>query len=531
VTNTASPHHADKPRGGPLAGVRVVELAGIGPVPLAGMLLADLGADVVRVDRPGNIPIIPPQTDITSRGKRSVVVDLKHERGAGVVLDLAARADVLIEGLRPGVTERLGIGPDDCWARNPALVYGRMTGWGQDGPLAHSAGHDIAYIAITGALHAIGRAGGPPQIPVNYLGDFGGGSMFLVVGVMAALWESRASGRGQVVDAAIVDGTASLQAMTYSMLASSLWRDERGVNSLDSGAPYYDVYETADGRHMGVGAIEPKFYAEFVRVLFDGAPPDEVSDRGAGGGVERVRSEIAKRFLTRTQEEWAAVFEGTDACVAPVLTLGEAPGHPHLAARATYVEAGGITQPGVAPRFSRTPGTAGAIELPGAHSREVLADWDVGDAAALLDAGVVREGPLRASQPAPVRHRTGWACPARGYWRLYALLAASDAEPAPAFVPAPLVVEPGEEDEPGDDPGRPELMGPDFMEPEPMEPIEPEPMEPELMGPELMESELMAPESAGIWPSGVAWSTMCGSTCATWSAIWAGGRPVDCAIC
>jgi len=381
------------PRRGPLAGVRVVELAGIGPVPLAGMLLADLGADVVRVDRPDNVPIIPPETDITSRGKRSVIVDLKHERGAGVVLDLAARADVLLEGLRPGVTERLGIGPDDCWARNGRLVYGRMTGWGQDGPLAQSAGHDIAYIAVTGALHAIGRADGPPQVPVNYLGDFGGGSMFLVLGVMAALWESRASGRGQVVDAAIVDGTASLQAMTYSMLAGNLWRDERGVNLLDSGAPFYDVYETADGRYMAVGAIEPKFYAEFARLLFDGVSPAEVPDGAADGGGRRARSDIAKRFLTRTQAEWAAVFEGTDACVAPVVSLAEAPGHPHMAARATYVEVDGIIQPGVAPRFSRTPGAAGAIELSGAHSREVLSDWGVTDAAGLLAAGVVRQRP------------------------------------------------------------------------------------------------------------------------------------------
>ncbi|HEX3956878.1 MAG TPA: CaiB/BaiF CoA-transferase family protein [Trebonia sp.] len=441
MINPASPHGAPQPQGerqsdggpepggasepgtvpkprGPLAGVRIVELAGIGPVPLAGMLLADLGADVVRVDRPDNVPIISPETDITSRGKRSVIVDLKHKRGAGVVLDLASRADVLLEGLRPGVTERLGIGPDDCWARNPPLVYGRMTGWGQDGPLAQSAGHDIGYIAVTGALHAIGRAGGPPQIPVNYLGDFGGGSMFLVLGVMAALWESRASGRGQVVDAAIVDGTASLQAMTYSMLAGNLWRDERGVNMLDSGAPYYDVYETADGRHMAVGAIEPKFYAEFVRLLFDGAPPAGVPDRGAGGGGQRARSEIAKRFLTRTQAQWAVVFEGTDACVAPVVSLTEAPAHPHLAARATYVEVDGIIQPGVAPRFSRTPGVAGTIALPGAHSREVLADWGVTDAAALLAAGVVRERPLLppgASQPAPLRRGTGCAYRTRGY--------------------------------------------------------------------------------------------------------------------
>jgi alpha-methylacyl-CoA racemase len=351
------------------------------------MLLADLGADVVRVDRPDNVPIIPPESDITSRGKRSVIVDLKHERGADVVLGLAERADILLEGLRPGVTERLGIGPDDCWARNPSLVYGRMTGWGQDGPLAQSAGHDIGYIAITGALHAIGRAGGPPQVPVNYLGDFGGGSMFLVLGVMAALWESRASGRGQVVDAAIVDGTASLQAMTYSLLASGLWRDERGVNLLDSGAPFYDVYETADGRHMAVGAIEPKFYAEFIRLLFDGAAPAEVWDQGGGG--RRAHSEFEKRFLSRTQAEWAAVFEGTDACVAPVVSLTEAARHPHLAARATYAEADGIIQPGVAPRFSRTPGAAGAIEQPGAHSREVLADWGIAGAESLVSDGVV----------------------------------------------------------------------------------------------------------------------------------------------
>jgi alpha-methylacyl-CoA racemase len=289
------------------------------------MLLADLGADVVRVDRPDSMPIIPPASDITSRGKQSVIVDLKHERGPCVVLDLASRADVLLEGLRPGVTERIGIGPGDCWARNPALVYGRMTGWGQDGPLAAAAGHDIAYIAITGALHAIGRAGGPPQFPVNYLGDFGGGSMFLVVGVMAALWEARASGRGQVVDAAIVDGVAALQAMTYSMLASGLWADERGVNLLDSGAPQYDVYETSDGRYMAVGALESKFYAEFLRLLFDGVPPGDLPRQGDVAGRAAVRSVLKERFALRTQAEWAAVFEGTDACVAPVVSLTEAP--------------------------------------------------------------------------------------------------------------------------------------------------------------------------------------------------------------
>jgi alpha-methylacyl-CoA racemase len=355
------------------------------------MLLADLGAEVVRVDRPGSAPVIPPRSDITSRGKHSIVVDLKHERGPGVLLDLASRADVLLEGLRPGVTERLGIGPAECWARNPALVYGRMTGWGQDGPLSQAAGHDIGYIAITGALHAIGRAGGPPQVPVNYLGDFGGGSMFLVLGVLAALWEARASGQGQVVDAAIVDGTASLQAMTYSLLNAGLWRDERGVNFLDTGAPYYDVYETSDRQYMAVGAIEPKFYAAFISLLFDGAPPGDLPQHATGADRERARSVIGDRFSSRTQAEWAKLFEGTDACVAPVVCLARAPEHPHLAARSTYVSVDGITQPGVAPRFSRTPGSAGPIELPGAHSRSVLARWGVPGPESLLADGVVHE--------------------------------------------------------------------------------------------------------------------------------------------
>lgn len=378
-------------RRGPLSGVRVVELAGIGPGPLAGMLLADLGAEVVVVDRPGGGGVLPPGADIARRGKRSVIVDLKHPRGAPVVLELAAKADILIEGLRPGVTERLGIGPQDCWARNPRLVYGRMTGWGQDGPLASSAGHDIGYIAITGALHAIGRAGGPPQVPVNYLGDFGGGSMFLLLGVLAALWEARESGRGQVVDAAIVDGTAALQAMTYSMLNAGLWRDERGANMLDTGAPWYDVYETADGRHMAVGAIEAKFYAEFIRLLFDGAPPADLPAQGDVARWDTLRRAIAGRFATRTQAQWTEAFEGSDACVAPVATLREAPRHPHLAARGTYLQADGVAQPGVAPRFSRTPGAAGAIALPGQHTSEVLASWGVPGAQELAAQGVVAQ--------------------------------------------------------------------------------------------------------------------------------------------
>ena len=292
-------------KGGPLAGVRVVELAGIGPGPFCGMLLADLGATVIRVDRPGgpSTPITQ-RHDITSRGKQRMVVDLKHPRGAEVVRRLAAASDALIEGYRPGVAERLGVGPADCWAGNPALVYGRMTGWGQDGPLAATAGHDIAYIAVTGALHAIGRADGPPQVPVNYLGDFGGGSMFLALGVVAALLSARASGRGQVVDAAIVDGAAVLQAMTYGLLADGSWTDQRGVNRLDTGAPFYDVYETADGRHMAVGALEPQFYAEFIRLLFapEGVPADLPAqhDRAAvGGDAVAVRGAVPRALAGR----------------------------------------------------------------------------------------------------------------------------------------------------------------------------------------------------------------------------------------
>ena len=381
---------------GPLAGVRVVELAGIGPGPFCGMLLADLGAEVIRVDRPGgpSTPITQLH-DITSRGKRRIVVDLKHQRGAEVVLRLAAGSDALIEGYRPGVAERLGVGPADCWARNPALVYGRMTGWGQDGPLSAAAGHDIAYIAVTGALHAIGRADGPPQVPVNYLGDFGGGSMFLALGVVAALLSARASGRGQVVDAAIVDGTAVLQAMTYGLLADGSWTDQRGTNRLDTGTPYYDVYETADGRHMAVGALEPQFYAELIRVLFapEGAPDDLPSQHDKSGWPE-LRSRFAARFLERSQDDWSKAFHGTDACVAPILSMTEAPGDAHLAARGTYVTAADMVQPAPAPRFGSGAADAaidalpvGPIALVGAHTRAVLTVFGFDDADELLSTG------------------------------------------------------------------------------------------------------------------------------------------------
>jgi alpha-methylacyl-CoA racemase len=385
---------------GPLAGVRVVELAGIGPGPFCGMLLADLGAEVIRVDRPGGPGIaVPSSWDVTSRGKRRVVVDLKHPRGAEVVRRLAAKSDALIEGYRPGVTERLGVGPADCLARNPALVYGRMTGWGQDGPLAPSAGHDVAYIAVTGALGAIGRAGGPPQVPVNYLGDFGGGSMFLALGLVSGILSARATGRGRVVDAAIVDGTAMLQAMTYGLLAAGAWSDERGVNRLDTGTPYYDVYATADGRHMAVGALEPQFYAAFLGVLFapEGVPADLPGQHDAARWPE-LRNRFASRFAERSQQEWSGVFSGTDACVAPVRSMTEAPADPHLAARGTYVTRSGVLQPAPAPRFGDgTPGAPfaalppGEIAPVGAHTREVLTGLGFDDADDLLASGAVHQ--------------------------------------------------------------------------------------------------------------------------------------------
>ncbi|MFB9737131.1 CaiB/BaiF CoA transferase family protein [Streptomyces sp. NPDC057386] len=361
---------------GPLTGVRVVELAGIGPGPFAAMLLADLGADVVRVDRPGGPVLgIDPARDVTNRNKRSVVVDLKAPDGPARVLDLAARADVLIEGYRPGVAERLGVGPADCHARNPRLVYGRMTGWGQQGPLAGTAGHDIAYLALNGTLGMIGDPDRPPPAPANLLGDYAGGSLYLVVGVLAALHHARTTGAGQVVDAAIVDGAAHLSAMIHGMLAAGAWQDRRGANLLDGGCPYYGTYETADGRHMAVGALEPQFYAEFTRLLGLG---DRSADHADITRWPRLREDVAARFRTRTLDEWTTVFDGTDACVAPVLSLREAPHHPHLAARSTFTEHGGITQPAPAPRFSATPtAVRGGPALPGAHTAAVARDWDV----------------------------------------------------------------------------------------------------------------------------------------------------------
>ncbi|MEU1573516.1 CaiB/BaiF CoA-transferase family protein [Streptomyces collinus] len=370
MTTARTPGH------GPLSGVRVVELAGIGPGPFAAMLLADLGADVVRVDRPGGPGLaIDPACDVTNRNKRSVVVDLKAPNGPEQVLGLAARADILVEGYRPGVAERLGVGPGPCHARNPRLVYGRMTGWGQDGPLAQRAGHDIAYIAPTGTLGMIGRPDEPPAVPANLLGDYAGGSLYLVVGVLAALHHARASGTGQVVDAAIVDGTAHLSTMIHGMLAAGGWQDRRGANLLDGGCPYYGTYETADGRYMAVGALEPQFYAEFLTLLGVG---DRAAARKDVTRWGELREEVAARFKSRTRDEWTAVFDGTDACVAPVLSLREAPHHPHLAARGTFTDHGGITQPAPAPRFSATPTSVRTGPArPGADTADVARDWDV----------------------------------------------------------------------------------------------------------------------------------------------------------
>ncbi|GGT11695.1 CaiB/BaiF CoA transferase family protein [Streptomyces purpureus] len=373
---TAPPTHPAPGPGpsGPLTGLRVIELAGIGPGPFAAMHLADLGADVVRVDRPGGPGLaIDPTHDLTNRNKRSVLIDLKSDTGPTHVLDLVERADILIEGYRPGVAERLGVGPDTCLARNPRLVYGRMTGWGQHGPLAHRAGHDIAYIAPTGTLGMIGTDGQPPAIPANLLGDYAGGALYLVIGVLAALQHARTTGQGQTVDAAIVDGTTHLSTMIHGMLAAGGWHDRRGTNLLDGGCPFYGTYETADGHHMAVGALEQQFYDEFTRILgiADQAPARKDLTRWA-----ELRDTIARRFRTKTRDEWTALFEGSDACVAPVLSLREAPTHPHLAARATFVEHSGITQPAPAPRFSATPGTIhrGPAQ-PGADTAEVARDW------------------------------------------------------------------------------------------------------------------------------------------------------------
>jgi len=377
---------------GPLAGLSVIEMAGLGPAPFAGMVFADLGATVVRVDRVGVAAVpLPPREDLQGRGKRSIAVDLKQPGAAALVRTLAARADVLIEGFRPGVAERLGIGPAQCLEVNPRLVYGRVTGWGQEGPLAATAGHDITYLARTGVLHAIGPADGPPVPPLNLLGDYGGGGMLLVAGVLAALWQAQRTGAGQVVDAAIVDGATLLATQLYGLLHSGMWQDRRGANLLDGGAPFYGVYETADGRHLAVGPLEPKFFADFAARL--GLDPAETPDQLDVASWPHLRTLIAARVATRTRDEWAQTFADGDACVAPVLSLGEAPTDPHLSARGVFVEMNGVRQPAPAPRFSATPAAAPSLPppLPGEHTREVLEEWSVPDAEALLANGIAHQ--------------------------------------------------------------------------------------------------------------------------------------------
>lgn len=378
---------------GPLQGVKVLEIAGIGPGPFCAMMLADMGADVVRIDRAssarGGHPDAPP-ADVLNRGRRSVAIDLKHPDGIAALLDLVERADALLEGFRAGVAERLGFGPDVCLARNPRLVYGRMTGWGQEGPYASAAGHDINYIALAGALEPIGRAGQAPVPPLNLVGDFGGGGMFLAFGMACALFEARGSGQGQVVDAAMVDGAAVLTTMFHAFRAMGIWVDERGTNLLDTGAHFYDVYECADGNYISVGAIEPQFYRELLERIgwADEALPHQLDRLEWPALKER----FADLFRTRTRDEWCAVLEHSDACFAPVLSLAEAPEHPHNRERATFVTEAGVVQPAPAPRFSRTPGR---IQRPpahvGQHTDEALRDWGFDDdrVAALREAGAI----------------------------------------------------------------------------------------------------------------------------------------------
>jgi alpha-methylacyl-CoA racemase len=360
---------------GPLTGIRVVELAAIGPVPYGVMLLADLGAEVVRVDRAaaaqGQLGMEATMVGL-SRNRRSIGVDLKTDAGREVVLRLLADADVLVEGFRPGVAERLGLGPEVVRGANPRLVYARMTGWGQQGPLAERAGHDIDYAAIAGALHTVGRADEPPPPPVNYLADFGGGGTFLAIGVLAALLERARSGEGQVIDVAMVDGAASQTAFLHGLLAMGAWSTERGSNLLDGGAPYYDTYRCADGRFLAVGALEPQFFAELCATV--DLDPTELPQHDRDAWPAQ-RERLAALFATKPRDEWAAIFAGTDACVAPVLDLAEAPDHPHNVARGAFVDVGGTPQPAPAPRFSRTPGAVHRDPpRPGEHTDEVLGE-------------------------------------------------------------------------------------------------------------------------------------------------------------
>jgi alpha-methylacyl-CoA racemase len=369
---------------GPLQGIRVVEFAGIGPGPFCGMMLTDMGADVVRIDRKGGggTPgVRDPRTDVMNRGRRSIALDLKDPADVETALALVERADALIEGLRPGVMERLGLGPEVCQARNPKLVYGRMTGWGQTGPLAHAAGHDLNYIALSGALHAMGDADRPPPVPLNLVGDFGGGGMLLAFGLVCAVLEAKSSGKGQVVDAAMTEGAGALMALIYGMRATGLWTMNRGDNMLDGAAPFYGCYECADGRYVAIGSIEPQFYALLMEKT-------GITDLDAFQQADKARwpeqkAKLREIFKSKTRDEWCAIMEGSDVCFAPVLDMSEAPDHPHNKAREAFITIEGIRQPAPAPRFSRTAtATPGRPPTPGEHADEILADWGVAPAPA-----------------------------------------------------------------------------------------------------------------------------------------------------
>jgi len=381
---------------GPLAGHRIIEIAGIGPGPFAAMLLADLGAEVIRVERAGTVRGPAPEQphgDILLRGRRNIAIDLKHPDGVATLLDLVEQADGLIEGFRPGVMERLGIGPDECLARNPKLVFGRMTGWGQTGPYSQAAGHDINYISLAGALAHFGRKGEGPTPPLNMVGDFGGGGMFLALGVVAALLEAQHSGRGQVVDTAMVDGSAILMSMFWAFKSMGMFNeDERGTNLLDTGAHFYDVYCCSDGEYISLGSIEPQFYAELLRLtgLTDDEQFAKQMDPAEWGPLKERLTDL---FATKSRDEWCEIMEHTDVCFAPVLTMSEAAQHPHNVERETFIEVGGVTQPAPAPRFSRTENEVVSTPAwPGQHTRDILESWGVGEdrVAELLDSGAVR---------------------------------------------------------------------------------------------------------------------------------------------
>ena len=361
---------------GPLEGKKIIEIAGIGPGPFCAMVLSDLGAEVIRVDRVSAVPNEFPATpgvDLLNRGRKSVAFDLKNQDGIKALLRLVEEADAFIEGFRPGVAERLGIGPEECLGRNPRLVYGRMTGWGQTGPYSNMAGHDINYIALSGVLGTIGREGEPPVPPVNLVGDFGGGGMLLALGICAAFVEVQTSGKGQVVDAAMTDGSALLATMIHTFLSMGVWGD-RGTNMLDTGAPFYDVYECADGEYISLGSIEPQFYAELLRIT--GLDQEELPKQMDRSQWPKMKLKIAETIRSKTRDQWVELMEGTDVCFAPVLSPSEACAHPHNVERETFVEVAGVKQPAPAPRFSRTPGVIdGPPPHPGEHTEEVLSSW------------------------------------------------------------------------------------------------------------------------------------------------------------